>query len=173
MEPTLLAATWIAFSSSMPPSLYFMNPQGQESLNSRAKAACKLSAMSKRARARDPENRIGKWVKASRDKMGLTMQAMGDLFGCTKSNIKAWEDGDHSPDLATMIGIARRSGMPIPIPHDVAPGADDLRAEFEAVAAAEPNELLRQILLLTFTEAERRVGEKLRTHANGASDSAE
>lgn len=58
-------------------------------------------------------------LKAIRDHMGLTQQALGDGIGCTQGNVGFYERGQElPPDRArTLIDFAAQSGLAITFDH--------------------------------------------------------
>lgn len=110
------------------------------------------------------EINISEFIKAAREKLGLTQLQLAEFIGCTKGNISAWEKGRHEPSYSQMVKLSKKSG--IPLPHDQANEfidilgglkADELDVDQIAIiqsAAKVPKENRQQVrkIVRTFTE---------------------
>lgn len=59
---------------------------------------------------------IAGYIKKARNKLGLTQDEFGELLGCSKQNISAWENGRHEPTYRQMCIVSEKTGVPLPVP---------------------------------------------------------
>lgn len=57
---------------------------------------------------------VAAFIKAARKKMGLTLEAFGDLFSRSKANVHGWERGLHEPPFAVLAAISKAAEIPLP-----------------------------------------------------------
>lgn len=57
---------------------------------------------------------IAAFVKEAREALGLSQEALGEIFGCTKGNISGWEKGLHEPRFAVLSELSKKSNVALP-----------------------------------------------------------
>lgn len=57
---------------------------------------------------------IATFVREAREALGLSQEALGEIFGCTKGNISGWEKGLHEPRFAVLTELSKRSNVALP-----------------------------------------------------------
>lgn len=57
---------------------------------------------------------IATFVKEAREALGLSQEALGEIFGCTKGNVSGWEKGLHEPRFAVLSDLSKRSNIALP-----------------------------------------------------------
>lgn len=57
---------------------------------------------------------IATFVKEAREALGLSQEALGEIFGCTKGNVSGWEKGLHEPRFAVLSDLSKRSKIALP-----------------------------------------------------------
>lgn len=62
----------------------------------------------------NPTSEIALFVKAVRSALGKTQDDFAYMYGRTKGNVSAWENGRHEPTYATLADMSARSGVPLP-----------------------------------------------------------
>jgi transcriptional regulator with XRE-family HTH domain len=60
------------------------------------------------------DSEIARFVKAARTSLKLTQEQLGELYGKTKGNVSAWENGRHEPSHTIIDDIAKRARIPMP-----------------------------------------------------------
>lgn len=63
---------------------------------------------------KNPETPIATFVRNARARMGLSQEALGDLYDNTKGNVSAWENGRHDPPVSVLVDLSKRSGVALP-----------------------------------------------------------
>lgn len=58
---------------------------------------------------------VGVYIKTARKAIKLSQEKLGDLFGCSKSNVSGWENGRHEAPFKVLSYLARESGIPLPM----------------------------------------------------------
>lgn len=56
---------------------------------------------------------IGAWVRAARQKAGLTGEALGARLNTSKANVSHWETGKHEPSFHDLLRIQDITGYPL------------------------------------------------------------
>lgn len=57
---------------------------------------------------------IANFIKKAREALGLSQEALGEIFGCTKGNVSGWEKGLHEPKFAVLSDLSNRSKIALP-----------------------------------------------------------
>lgn len=57
---------------------------------------------------------IATFVREAREALGLSQEALGEIFGCTKGNVSGWEKGLHEPRFAVLSDLSKRSKIALP-----------------------------------------------------------
>jgi transcriptional regulator with XRE-family HTH domain len=78
---------------------------------------------------------LAKWVRQARAYYGeqkgrkVPQRELGEIVGCGKANISAWETGKHRPNYDQILAISKITGYPPPIPA-AAPLVDEPNPEY-------------------------------------------
>lgn len=77
-----------------------------------------------------PNSDVAVFVRAAREKTGLSGDAIGAIFDCTRGNVSGWENGRHEPPYSTLCKLSDMSGIPLPGQKDAWPFKTIERDEF-------------------------------------------
>lgn len=57
---------------------------------------------------------VANFIKEAREALGLSQEALGEIFSCTKGNVSGWEKGLHEPKFAVLSELSKRSKIALP-----------------------------------------------------------
>lgn len=78
-----------------------------------------------------PDSDIAKFVRAARKKLEMSGDTLAAIFGQTRGNVSAWENGRHEPPYATLLKLSDMAGLPLPGQVDAWPFQTISRAEWK------------------------------------------